>query len=998
MIRVTLALCALCMFQEVLGQKESFSLIPTPIRYNINDGLPSKETYDILQDDDGIIWVASDRGVSSFNGYEFNTFTTADGLMDNCIIRMDMDEEGRIWLLGANGQLTLLDNNNWISPSINDQLENKSKFSRPMDMAIDDGDTVWIFYSSVRAGTSLAKYHHSSNESIILSKELPNYPILVKTCGQNSISALHYPYNGQPVQPYAKLGQVDGLGGLPKHTSKLLIPMTRLNGEKRRAPSFVYSLTRTRSDKFHNRQVISVDNVFYHIMNQRLVQLFQVNSEILDMHLSKDSLWIATRNQGVFLYALDADSFVLKNRFLQGNSVSSVLRDRVGDIWFTTLNSGIVHLPQGPIYTSELRNLKTTNVRKIRRHKDKLVILSSRRTLQVLGKEREKFVLRELKKYPRVIDFSIDKTGIVWPTGNNRVKPIHVNGDIVEAVAPRGMIRHYQTQSGLYVGARYSTAFIGKNPNIEGAEKVFDLPSIRPNAFYEDEDHRLLLGTSAGIFQISTDSFWKWKPDQPFSKESVTTIAEISSNHVIGTLGNGLYIESVKNNFLNISRKQGLLSNAVNDILVIDSVTLAVASNKGVGFLNISNLSEISFTHLNVKNGLLSNDVQALEKLGNYMAIGTAEGLNFWALDGTVPSTNSINILIDGVENGTESLPVKNAYEIQENKDGLTFHFTGIDYTQRGNITYAYRLSPVHNNWLTTHKRSIQFNSFAFGEHYLEISAIDPTTKEVIPTGKKIIISVVRPFYKSPWFSLGVSLIVILFMAVLSYVYVKMIKKQNHLHQQLMATEQNALKAQMNPHFLFNAMNSVQNFIAINDKKAAFTFIARFSQLVRSIVDNSTKKMVSLHEEMEGWKAYLELEKIRFDNKFDYNLYVNQQASFKSQEIEIPGMLVQPFLENALLHGLRPLDHKGMLSINVLSDSEYLTISICDNGIGRKKSAENRRKLEHYHDSQGLKNIEKRIELLNTLQKVSIFLDIVDIDDNGKTGTLVILKFRTNDQ
>lgn len=998
MIRTATLLCVLCTFQFAFGQSEEVLLNHTPIYYGIDDGLPSQETYDILQDHRGIIWVASDRGIASFNGYEFNTYTTADGLADNCIINMDIDSEGRIWLLGVNGQLTFGSKDKWTSPQINHQLSDPKKFSRPVDMAIDDGDTVWIFYSSLRAGTSLVKYHHLSGESKILSDKLPNCPVLIKSFDQKSISALHFPYNNEQVDPFKNFGAVSGLGGLPSHTRNIPIPMQRVNRVMAPAPSFVYNLNRAESDKYGRRSIISMDNVVYIIMDESVTQLIETKGRVLDINLSKDSLWLAIQNHGASTYLLEGDSFVLRSKLLRHSKVSSVFKDRDGHMWFSTLDKGLVHVPISSIYTPQLNELEIANIRKIRKYENHNIILSAQGDFHVLSNKQGQLSLRELRSYHKAHDFSINRAGIVWPTGYRKAEPVHIDGHPIKAEAPRGMLVHFQTSDGLYAGARYSRAYIGRTGNIHGAKKIFDLPSLRPSLFHEDTLKKcLLLGTSAGLFQITTDSFWRWKPEQPFSKESITAIAQVNSDYLFGTLGNGIYWQTSDDSFQNISRQNGLLSNAVNDLVAIDSNRVAIASNKGVTILQNIDLQNRLFIHLNVRNGLLSNEVQALSILGDYLVIGTARGLNLWKLNSATPIKDSIDILIDKVVSQTKQLPIKNAYEIRENEDGLDFSFTGLDYGQHGNITYAYRLNPFHKSWITTQKRSIQFNSLSHGDYQLEISAIDPTTKEVIPKGKKISISVSRPYYKSPWFSIGLSLVIILFVTVLSYVYIKIIKRQNVLQHQLLATEQNALKAQMNPHFLFNAMNSVQNFIAINDKKAAFTFIAKFSQLVRSIVDNSNKKLVSLHEEIEGWKAYLELEKIRFDHMFSYDLYVNKAASFKSQEIEIPGMLVQPILENALLHGLRPLNHMGMLSINVVSDTSHLTISVCDNGIGRKKSAENRKHLKRYHNSQGIQNIQKRIELLNTLQKASIFFDIIDIDDDGKTGTLVILKFRTND-
>lgn len=196
------------------------------------------------------------------------------------------------------------------------------------------------------------------------------------------------------------------------------------------------------------------------------------------------------------------------------------------------------------------------------------------------------------------------------------------------------------------------------------------------------------------------------------------------------------------------------------------------------------------------------------------------------------------------------------------------------------------------------------------------------------------------------------------------------------------------LQAQMNPHFIFNTLNSVNNFISKNDERSANRYISDFSRLMRHVLELAQEDLISLEQEIEMLSLYLKLEQLRFKDKFTYIVEVDD--SLEVQEISIPPMLIQPFIENAIWHGLRYIETDGKLVVNFKDDNQYCLITIEDNGIGREKSAELKTKNQKSHNSTALKNIESRLSYIKRIYKKNLELDIVDKPE-GK-GTIVYIK------
>jgi LytS/YehU family sensor histidine kinase len=188
---------------------------------------------------------------------------------------------------------------------------------------------------------------------------------------------------------------------------------------------------------------------------------------------------------------------------------------------------------------------------------------------------------------------------------------------------------------------------------------------------------------------------------------------------------------------------------------------------------------------------------------------------------------------------------------------------------------------------------------------------------------------------------------------------------------------------QMNPHFIFNTMSAIQQFINLNDKKAANRYLAKFAELMRRILNNSNHSIITLKEELESLDLYLQLEALRFNYRFRYNIIVSPDID--KDKFVIPSMLIQPYVENAILHGLSGLnkEKKGQLTIDIQLYNECIKCVITDNGIGRKKAQEIKHNRTIKHESQAMKNINERINLLNSRTDKEYSVKIIDLYDKN---------------
>jgi len=220
-------------------------------------------------------------------------------------------------------------------------------------------------------------------------------------------------------------------------------------------------------------------------------------------------------------------------------------------------------------------------------------------------------------------------------------------------------------------------------------------------------------------------------------------------------------------------------------------------------------------------------------------------------------------------------------------------------------------------------------------------------------------------------------------------------KEQAMLNQRIADLEQKALRSQMNPHFIFNSLNSIQQYVAERDITGANSFITDFSKLIRMTLDLSTNAFINLSDEIDYIATYLKVEKTRLENQFDYS--INTDKTLNLHDIYLPPLLLQPYVENSIRHGIKyKKENKGMINISVQRKEADILVSIEDNGIGRKAAQQYKSKYHIQYQSKGMSITSDRIDILNSYndKKVEIFINDLYDENEQATGTRVDIYLR----
>ncbi len=333
--------------------------------------------------------------------------------------------------------------------------------------------------------------------------------------------------------------------------------------------------------------------------------------------------------------------------------------------------------------------------------------------------------------------------------------------------------------------------------------------------------------------------------------------------------------------------------------------------------------------------------------------------------------------------------PVKSNLELKHNQNSIYVKWTPIYYGYHDDIEYSYSLDDDREHWIDIGSSgSMTLSNLSPGNFTLLVKA---TAFDNIIEKKLLNFNITAPWWKRWWFLSLIAIIGIVLIYLFNRFRVNQISLRSKHEQEMVEMELNVLRAQMNPHFIFNSLNSIKRLIQKRDSENAIEYLMHFSLMIRQILSNSDKKLISLENEIDFLKRYLEIEKLRFGNKFDY--YINIDKNIDLSEIQIPPLILQPFLENSLWHGIMNKKDKGSLNLTIKDYSDYIQIDIDDDGIGRKKAKEISENKITGNKSKGFKISKKRSILSKKLYAYDIDIEIIDkIYNNIAKGTRIVVK------
>lgn len=325
---------------------------------------------------------------------------------------------------------------------------------------------------------------------------------------------------------------------------------------------------------------------------------------------------------------------------------------------------------------------------------------------------------------------------------------------------------------------------------------------------------------------------------------------------------------------------------------------------------------------------------------------------------------------------------------LKYNENNLLIHYSIINF-EKNNYQFSYKLNN-EEDWVNLgQQRSINLTNLQPGKYSIQLKATGTNGDEKI---KEFALFIHPPFWKSTWFLLTCGL---LLTGILFYLYknrIKQVRKKANIDNLLAQTEMKALHSQMNPHFVFNSLNSIREMILNNENKEASHYLSKFARLIRITLEQSGQSFISLRNTIDYLHRYLEMEKIR-NNDFTYSLTTDTLMDM--DETVLPPMLIQPFIENAIWHGVTANRKNINIRVNFRKENEQLVCNVEDDGIGINKSLSNKMSNESTHTSVGIANVQDHIRLLNekyNLQCSILIKDKQDIAGPGVSGTLVTLR------
>ncbi|MBK9270573.1 MAG: histidine kinase [Saprospiraceae bacterium] len=424
---------------------------------------------------------------------------------------------------------------------------------------------------------------------------------------------------------------------------------------------------------------------------------------------------------------------------------------------------------------------------------------------------------------------------------------------------------------------------------------------------------------------------------------------------------------------------------------------LWIANVGGVIYFNSYHYTARTFSHTSgiEKNTIQFRFINSQNDAFYMTAYGRYCKIDFAKLQNQIPMPkvyiDQFNVLNEDRDADFNS---GNALRIAANENLFAFDFGCIDLSDQSQNQFAYRLEGWDKDWNYCGSRRYASYTNLKGGHYTFF--VKAANREGIwgdAVSQPVFIE--TPFYQKTWFTILMALVLSL---VIYGIYIFRIRQIEHtesirteFNRQLVESRMEALRAQMNPHFIFNCLNSINRYIIKSDIKTSSLYLTKFAKLIRLIMDNSRNKLVILTNELDALKLYIEMEALRFDNKFSYEIKVDPNV--ETDHIEIPPLIIQPYVENAIWHGLHHKESGGILQVMVSMKGENLRCEIRDNGIGRKKAEEYKAETTITRKSIGMKLTEERLKFSGGLIASKGSQEIIDLfDDGGQAiGTSVVL-------
>jgi ligand-binding sensor domain-containing protein len=979
---------------------------------SIEDGLSMSTVMDICQTKDGYIWFATPDGLNRYDGYDFKILKSnpnAPSISDNYITRLLSLPDGSL-LIGSNsGTIDRYYPDKMVFEKIDISHLLKDVNFPISRMVLSDNETVMI--SAYDAG--LVKFNINTGTLKLIEPKNRNNKVMGITSickindGEFAVGTfggvLFFNAENETFSAETYLSEMSVLDIV--HFKGKVYLCTENNG--------LYTLD-IKSKKVSNVKISDDEDLF-----SNLTFAFVDKTE---------NIWIGSIFDGVLKIKPNGEKIILTHgqteKFsLINNTAYSVMEDKSGNLWFGTISGVSCYIPinqQFAHYRPKANNPNTIS------------------NQQVYYVYEDRFKNIWVGTLEGGLNRFIPEKEIFEAFHRNNSKGLYSNS--VRSIYQDTKFRYWiGTDNGLYQFLPQEkkfkqVTFKGKSIIESAIKSIFETPTQtlligtqtggiihfnpdnineQPEIFYPNSENNQPLqiyeikqGRAAHLLWVATFGGGLYEFDlnkkafinqyNSAQKESINN-NNLMSMHalgkdtlLIGTFGGGLNILDLKTNKVSyLTENEGLPNNAIYGILIDEEKNWWVSTNKGIAKFNPETGRVRKFDQIEQVQSLEFNEGAYCKGSDGRFYFGGINGLNIFFPEKIKDDHNKPLVWITSFKvSDKEYIPLTDAQlTLNHNQRFIDIEFIGIDFVLPGKINYSYMLEGLDDDWVeNSDRRYARYSALRPGEYNFKVRAVKPDGEWAEST-QSIAFIITPPFWLTWWF-ISIGLIVSTLMLLFVYKYrTRNIRKEFQL--KMYDVELKALRSQMNPHFIFNSINSIQYYILNKSPQQAYSYLAKFSNLMRRILQNSKINYITLEEEMESLNLYLELESIRMEGELFYNIEVDSDINQTSTYI--PSMLIQPYVENAILHGLLNKEGEKKINIRVRKEISHLYCEIEDNGIGRLKAKEYNKNRTNKHESTAMKTTKDRLEILNRKSSGKLNINIVDKHDleGNPTGTKV---------
>ena len=969
--------------------------------YTTKDGLVNANVYYICQDKLGYIWFATNNGLSRFDGNTFQNYYIPDGLNSNSFTSIALGEDSTLYFAnfekGINTYKNGIFSNYEVYPASSITISTMSLRN----------DTIYIVqkpnYFSVI-------YNHIFNKSLLYKYNTEGIHYL-------------YPYKNINSSSYKILiGNDRGLFELSKEYST----KTRLQGIGD------FSVYKIAEDKYKNLW-LGCDGKILKYGDNKVEKTITLNEDIKGkvnkiLVDSRGIIWFHPMNKGLYIFK-DNEIFDIGNKISLGNtSVNHIYEDKESNVWVSTSGKGVFCFNN--IFMSnyfERDGLSHNNIISLLVNNKGEKLIGTFDGLNILEKtkiEKIKTGLEEnitdyiyeikagiydnylvcgsynLASFERkyrnnklffITTFSacqIDSSTFVFDFASRKLNFINYAGNKTL------LLGDYDTSK-----PSWNVVNRDKIKQIQTKTIFEDFPgNLKINEIEKTSDGALWIGTNLGLCKMNGDIKSYYKDDTVLNAK-INCIKVNKPGYILIAGEKGFSVISGNpEKIISLEKTEYFDFSSSTSIDVDKDNNIWIGNLKGLYRITLDSFLNGKYnnvTYFNEKTALPSSEVHTVsyDKIKNELWVGTADGLIKMELNDLHNYLQPPpKVLIENIILGDTNLTNFNNLVFKPSQNNIRIHYTSFNFNSPKSIKYEHKLEG-ERDWTETEYSDVYFNSQPPGKYNLLLRTVNLNNVKGEITSLKF--EILAPFWKTIWFYL---LIFLLFSALIIFLYFKRVQyiklKANEnleIQNNISSLRHQALSASLNPHFIFNTLNSIQYYINEHSTEEANKYLVNFSRLIRMNLDLAGNTFISLNKELERLELYMKYEKLRFGENMDYK--INIGGNINPEKLEIPNMILQPFVENSIWHGLLNKNVNGRIDINISKNEKVISkvnypvieIEILDNGIGLEESIKFKKS---NHISKVISIIRDRLNLLAPEIKDFDFITIKDRTD-GTQGVIV---------